>query len=258
MSHHEPVLYRTADRIAEIRINRPPVNSLDEGFIDGIIAGLQAAAADGTVRCVIIASDVPGRFCAGLDLVKLINHIGGEDSRRLAEKLYVRLSEAQAALGKPSIAVVNGTTRGGGMSLAISCDVIIAGESATFGYPEIDLAVLPAIHFMQLPRIVGRHRAFDLLFSGRSFSAQEALSLGIISRVVKDAELEQAARDLALTFAAKSPTAVRMGREAFARINVDPYRQGLRDAVDDFHRAAQTPDIVEGLRAFIEKRRPNW
>src|SRR5207247_6880711 len=96
------------------------------------------------------------------------------DVRGLLDKLYVELAEVQYNLGKPSIAAVGGAARGGGMTLAISCDVLIAGESATFGYPEIDLGLVPALHFVHLPRIVGRHRAFELLFSGRSFGADEA------------------------------------------------------------------------------------
>jgi enoyl-CoA hydratase len=178
--------------------------------------------------------------------------------RNLVDKLYVRLSDAQQALGKPSIAVVNGAARGGGMTLAISCDVVIAGAGATFGYPEIDVGLLPAIHFVQLPRVVGRHRAFDLLFTGRSFGAQEAAALGIISRVVDDAVLDREARALARTFAAKPPQVMAIGRAAFRRTNDNDFHNKLVDAVGDICDAAASDEGREGLQAFVEKRKPRW
>ena len=132
--------------------------------------------------------------------------------RRLLDKLYVELADVQYDLGKPSIAAVGGSARGGGMTLAISCDVLVAGRSATFGYPEIDLGLIPAIHFMHLPRIVGRHRAFELLFSGRTFGADEAASLGLVSRIVPDEKVPDEARSMARVFATKSRTTMRLGR----------------------------------------------
>src|SRR5436305_15061270 len=119
--------------------------------------------------------------------------------------MYVDLAERQHELGKPSMAAVGGAACGGGMTLAISCDVLVAGEGASFGYPEIDLGLVPAIHFVHLPRIVGRHRAFELLFSGRSFGAHEAARLGPVSRVVPDVSTDDEARALAKSFATKPP-----------------------------------------------------
>lgn len=144
------------------------------------------------------------------------------------------------------------------MTLAISCDVIVAGHAASFGYPEIAIGVLPAIHFAQLPRIVGRHRAFELLFSGRSFGAQEAFDLGLIGEIVPDGEHDAAALALAKTFAAKSPAIMRLGRAAFMRQNDNDERRRIAEAVEDFCNAVVTPAAQEGIRAFIEKRPPNW
>src|SRR3546814_10187069 len=107
-------------------------------------------------------------------------------ARDFLNKLYIALADMQHALGKPSIAAVGGAARAGGMTLSISCNVIIAGRSATFGYPEIDVGIIPAIHFIHLPAIVGRHRAFEILFSGRAFGADEAAELGLVSKVVDD------------------------------------------------------------------------
>ena len=247
--------YTVADGIARVTINRPPVNALTLDMIRALVAALRRAAADDNARAVVLASKVPQRFCAGLDLTLLLGKTGDE-VRAFLQALYVDLNDAQYNLGKPSIAVVGGAARGGGMTLAISCDVIVAGQSASFGYPEINIGVPPAIHFAHLPRIVGRHRAFELLFSGRSFGAKEAFDLGLVSKAVPDAELDATAMALAKDFAAKSPAAMRLGRTAFMRQN--DYRRDIAAAVEDFCNAATAPAAQEGIRAFIEKRPPNW
>jgi len=249
------VAYAVSDRIARITLNRPPVNALTLDMIRGVVAALTRAAADDAVRTVILTSAVPRRFCAGLDL-DLLLEANSERIREFLQALYLDLHDVQRALGKPSIAAVGGAARGGGVTLAISCDVIIAAESATFGYPEIDIGVLPAIHFAHLPRIVGRHRAFELLFSGRSFAAQEAYELGLVSKVVADAELDTAANALATDFAAKSPAVMHLARAAFMRQN--DYRRSIADAVEDFCDVVTTDAAQEGIRAFLEKRAPNW
>ncbi len=251
------VTYAVSDQIARITLDRPPVNALRLDMIRGVVAALRRAAADEAVRAVILTSALPRRFCAGLQLDLVLGQTS-DAIRELVGALYLDLHDAQRELGKPSIAAVGGAARGGGMTLAISCDVILAGASATFGYPEIDIGVLPAIHFAYLPRIVGRHRAFELMFSGRSFGAQEALELGLVSKVVADAELAEAAYALAKTFAAKSPAATRLGRAAFMRQNDDGERQRIADAVKDFCSAATGDAAQEGIRAFFEKRKPSW
>jgi enoyl-CoA hydratase/carnithine racemase len=196
---------------------------------------------------------VPRRFCAGLDLDALRGKPTAE-VRRFLDKLYVELSDAQYQLGKPSIAAVGGAARGGGMTLAISCDVLLAGESATFGYPEIDLGLVPAIHFVHLPRIVGRHRAFELLFSGRAFDAEEAAALGLVSRIVPDEQLRETAREMARMFAAKPAVAMRLARAAFMRANDHDFRRSVGDAVELFCNVAATDEAQERLRRFLEKR----
>jgi len=255
MTAEETIQYSVSDQIAEISLNRPPVNAMSFSLLEQLIVALRRAAADNNVRAVLITSAVPSRFSAGLDVDLLLRN-SGEEVRQLLDKLYIELTDVQYNLGKPSIAVVNGTARGGGMTLAISCDVIIASESATFGYPEIDLAVVPAIHFVHLPRIVGRHRAFELLFSGRSFSAAEAASLGLVSHVVADENVKDEAKALANTFASKSPNTMRLARAAFMRANDLDYRRGVGYAAELFCNIAATDDAQAGLRAFASKRAP--
>lgn len=251
------VSYSVSAGIARIALNRPPVNALSLETIRAVVAALRRAAADDDARAVLIASAVAQRFCAGLDLALLLGK-SGEQVRQLLQELYVGLHDAQYNLGKPSIAAVGGAARGGGMTLAISCDVILAGECATFGYPEINIGVLPAIHFAHLPRIAGRHRAFELLFSGRSFDVREACDLGLVSKIVPDAQLDAAANAFAAEFAAKSPAVMRLARAAFMRQNDLDYRRSIAGAIEDFCNAAATEAAQEGIRAFLEKRPPNW
>ena len=136
------IRYEVTAGIACIKLARVPVNALDSAMVRGVIAALDRAAADDGVRAVMIASALPKVFCAGLDITALAGR-SPDDMRALVHALYVGLFDAQNRLGKPSIAAVNGAARGGGMTLAVSCDVILAGKSATFGYPEIDLGVPP-------------------------------------------------------------------------------------------------------------------
>lgn len=249
--------YEVVDSIAEISLQRPPVNALSLEMIGEIVDALNLAASDADVRAVIFASSIPRRFCAGLDL-NLILDRPSDHIYNVLKRLYIDLYDAQYKLGKPSIAAVNGAARGGGMTVAVSCDVVIASEGATFGYPEIELGLVPGIHFIHLPRIVGRHRAFELLFSGRSFPASEAQSLGIVSKVVAADAVLASARELAQTFAAKSPTIMRLGRAAFMRANDLDYRRSIENVVDSFCTIAGTEDAREGLRAFKENRKPRW
>jgi enoyl-CoA hydratase len=258
MSMPDPgVSYTVADGIARITLNRPPVNALNLETVRAIVAAFRRAATDDDARAVVLISAVPRRFCAGLDLAVLLGK-SGEQVREFLQALYVDLHDAQYNLGKPSIVAVGGAARGGGMTLAISCDVILAGDHATFGYPEINIGALPAIHFAHLPRIVGRHRAFELLFSGRSFDANEAFALGLVSKIVPDAELDAAAMTLAAGFTAKSPAVMGLARAAFMRQNDLDYRRSIANAVEDFCNVAVTEAAQEGIRAFLEKRPPRW
>src|ERR1700726_648132 len=251
----DTVRYAVAKRVAHIVLDRAPVNALSLDMIRAVIAALRQAAADDAGRAVVLSSAVARHFCAGLDLAVLLGK-SRDQVFEFVHALYVELHGSQCNLDKPSIAAVGGSARGGGMTMAISCDVILAGQSATFGYPEINIGVLPAIHFAHLPRIAGRHRAFELLFTGRTFDAQEAFELGLVSKIVPDAELDAAAMAVAASFAVKSPIVMRVARAAFMRQN--DYRRSIADAVEDFCNVVTTEAAQEGIRAFLEKRAPNW
>ena len=253
----EHVHYATADHIATVTLARPPLNAFSIAFLNEIIAALRRAGADPDVRAVVLTSEIPGMFCAGLDLDIIL----GSDEptvRQFLNRLYVELWDVQANLGKPTLAAVDGAARGGGMTLAISCDMIIAGESASFGYPEINLALPPAIHFAHLHRIIGRYRAFDLLFTARTFGADEALALGLISRIVPAGGALAEAMEAARVIASKSPAAIAFSRAAFHREADRTYTDAVARAVDDFCALAVSADAQEGLKAFLDKRKPQW
>ena len=248
---------KVENSIANIRLKRSPINAFSIDFLNEILITLKEVNKNKDVLAIMLTSSIPNIFCAGLDLDILLDKPILE-VRKFLELLYIELWDTQYNMNKPTMAVIDGAARGGGMTLAISCDVIIASDKASFGYPEIDLGLLPAIHFNHLPKIVGRYRAFDLLFSGRKFDSDEALSMGLINKIVPRENLLNEATKLATIFTNKSPTTIKLGRAAFMRTNDLDYRRGVANAVEDFCNAAVTPDAQEGLRAFLEKRKPSW
>ena len=249
--------YRVANRVAEIRLNRPPVNALNLDLVNEIIAALGQAGDDDDVRAVVIASALDEVFCAGLDLA-VVKGVDGEGMRRFLERLYFELNDVQYRLGKPSIAAVQGAARAGGMTVAVSCNIIIAGEGATFGYPEINVGLIPALHFVHLPRMAGRHRAFEYLFTGDDFGAEVARELGIVNHVVPDDEVVDKAMELARKLADKSPVVMKLGRDAYMRAIDTDYRRGIENVAETMCKVVATEDSREGLAAFMEKRRPKW
>jgi enoyl-CoA hydratase len=251
------VRYEVRDRVAEIVLDRPPVNALSLELIEAVIAAFRRAGADDAVRAVVLASSREKVFCAGLDL-DIVRGKPGREMRQFLERLYVEYSDVQYRLGKPSIAAVAGAARAGGMTLAVSCDMIVAGDSATFGYPEIDVGIIPAIHFVLLPKIIGRHRAFELLFGGKPFAAARAAELGLVNRVVPSADVFGEARALAREMASKPPSVVRFGRNAFHRANALDLHRSIEDVADALAAVAEFPEAQEGLAAFVEKRPPRW
>lgn len=244
------ITYVVENAVARIGMAAPPVNALSIALLDDLLAAFGQARDDQSVRAVILHSEVQRYFSAGLDLA-ILRDLSGGAIRQLLDRLYTGLLDAQFALGKPSIAAVAGAARGGGMTLAVSCNVIVAGEEASFGYPEIDVAMIPAIHLAHLPRIIGRHRAYELLMSGRAFTAAEAQALGLVSRLAQGRVIDEAMR-LAETFAAKPPSVLRAAHAAFMAEN--DHRATVQRAIDAFCANAASEEGRAGIRAFLEKR----
>jgi enoyl-CoA hydratase/carnithine racemase len=173
--------------------------------------------------------------------------------RALLQRLYIELFDVQHNLGKPSIAAVAGIARGGGMTLSLSCDVVVAADTASFGYPEFHVGILPGIHFTHLPRVVGRHKAFELLFGAAPFDAPEAARLGLVNRVVYTGDLMATAMTMARDFAAKPSQAVKLGRAAFMDINDDGYRQSIASVVETMALMIDSDETRDALRRFLRR-----
>lgn len=253
----ELVGYKVADGVAEIVMNRPPVNAINLELARGVIDAYVRARSDGKARAVILTSALPSVFSAGVDL-KLASTFDGAALRAFIEVFYYEMHEALYRLGKPVIAAVNGHARAAGVTWAVSCDMIIAAEEAEMGYPEIDVGLLPAMHLVHLPRVAGRHRAAQLLFTGDIISAREMKDLGVVNDVVPRAQVLPRAQALARRLAAKSPAAMKLLRDAFVRANDLDYRRAMEAVVETMCSLKDTEDSREALRAFVEKRAPNY
>lgn len=251
---YETIRYELRGNIAEITLDRPPVNAISLQLVDEVLDAFRAAQADPAVRAVILSS-ARKVFCAGLDL-EIVRGKSGLEIKPFLERLYFGLNDVQYRLGKPSIAAVDGPARAGGMTLAISCDMVIAGDGSTFGYPEIDVGLIPAIHFVQLPRLVGKHQAFGPLFLGEPFDAETAFRMGLLSEIVPAGTALERARAVAAKLAAKSPAVMKLGRDAYMRAIDADYRRSVENVAETFCVIAGTEDCQEGLAAFVEKRAP--
>jgi enoyl-CoA hydratase len=257
MSAQHRLDYEIRERVAVISLNRPPVNAIDVPMIDAIHAALRRAEADRGVRAVVLTSALEGMYCGGMDL-RMAAEGSAADLRVFLDKFYIETMNIQYEMTKPTIAAVNGPARGAGMTISITSDMIYAADDIDLGYPEIDVGVIPAIHFVHLPRQISRHKAFELLFMGKPISAAEAASLGIINHAVPRAELMARAFAMAVEFTRKSPTIMAIGRRSFMRANDLDYRRNVENQVETMCNIFSTADGQEGLRAFLEKRAPRW
>jgi enoyl-CoA hydratase/carnithine racemase len=168
------------------------------------------------------------------------------------------MHDMQYRMGKPTIAALTGPARAAGVTLAVTQDCIVASERVSLGYPEIDVGVIPAMHFVHLPRQIGRHKAIELLFSGKPVAAVEAERMGLVNRVVPQDKVMDEARELARGFADKSPVVMQLARDAYMRANDFEYRRAIENTVETICNIIATDDAQEGLAAFNEKRKPNW
>ena len=253
----QTILYETRDRVALITLNRPEqLNALSFQMRHELSLGFDQAAVDEQVRAVVIAAN--GRaFCAGVDLAD------GSFEEAPVESVEVRLKGDFRArltgLGKPSIAAVQGFALGGGCELALCCDLRIAAQDAQFGQPEINLGSTPAGGATQrLPRLIGTAKALELLMMGDRLPAGEAERIGLVNRLVPADQLLTAALEMASKLASKAPLAIKYMREAVYRGLDLPLEHGLRLEVFLGGLLRTTEDRVEGLKAFREKRTPDF
>lgn len=257
MTTQQRVDYSVKGPIATIAMNRAPVNAIDHPMIDAIHAALLRADANDEVRAIVLTSALPGMFCGGMDL-RMVAAGDVHELREFVYKFYMKTMDIQYEMRKPTIAAINGPARGAGMTLSITSDVIVAADDIDLGYPEIDIGLIPAIHYVHLPRQISRHKAFELLFAGKPMPAADALDLGLLNHVVPRAELLTKAVAIGNVFAEKSPTIMALGRQSFMRANDHDYRRNVENQIETLCNVFNTRDGREGLMAFLEKRKPSW
>jgi enoyl-CoA hydratase len=242
-------------RVVTVRLHRPHVlNALSSELLAELLEALVPLDADPDVGCVIVTGSERA-FAAGAD----IKEMAVKSAVEMADEDYFAAWEDFADLRTPKIAAVNGLALGGGCELAMMCDLVIAGESAVFGQPEIKLGVIPGIGGTQrLTRLVGRAKAMDLVLTGRTMDAREAEAAGLVSRIVPDDRVLPEARAAAETVASYGRTAVRAARECVDRALETGLRDGVRYERRVFHALFATQDQKEGMTAFLEKRAPRF
>ena len=257
MSDTELLSYEVRDRVAVLTMRRSPVNAVNFAFIEAIHAAWRRADKDKDVRAIVLTSAFDKAFSAGMDL-DMITGKGGAGLRAFLEKFYLETLDIEYRLTKPTIAAVNGRARGAGVTLSITQDIIVANEDTDFGYPEIDLGLIPAIHFVHLPRQVGRHQAFEYLFTGDPIPARKAEAMGLINYAVPKDQVLPKALAIAQRLASKAPDAIRIGRQSYMRANDLDYRRNIENQVETMCNVMETAAAKEGLAAFLEKRKPRW
>jgi enoyl-CoA hydratase len=249
------VLVEREGPVAVVRLNRPQqLNALSDALMDELVRALEELDRDEGIRAIVLAGNERA-FAAGADI--------GELAQTSAIDLYygrrIERWDAIRALWTPLVAAVSGFCLGGGCELALSCDLIVASETAQFGQPETGLGIIPGAGGTQrLTRAVGKALAMDVILSGRRLSAHEALAAGLVARVVaKEAWLDEAKR-LARDIAEKGPVATRLAKESVDRAQETTLTAGLEAERRALYLAFASEDASEGLTAFTEKRKPEF
>lgn len=240
--------------VATLTLNRPPANVLSIEVLEEVARALERLEYQKDVKLVVLRAE--GKyFSAGLELN---DHLG--DRGYVMLEAFRRIFENLAKTDKPTLSVVAGPALGGGSMLAVACDICLAGAgSAKFGHPEIKGGVFNTVAAVLLPRLVGRKRAFELLFSGTSLAAAEAERIGLISRAVPDERLEAEAAALVQRFQEMSAAVAQFTRAAVAGALDLPFEEAMRHAENVYlNQLMASEDAPEGLRAILEKRKPAW
>jgi len=252
---YEHILVETKGRVGIIRLNRPQaLNALNLKLIEELNQAVDAFDANPDIACLLITGNEKA-FAAGADIKEMA------DNQYIDVYLnnFFRSGGHIADARKPVVAAVAGFALGGGCELAMQCDVVIAADTAKFGQPEIKLGVIPGIGGTQrLTRAVGKAKAMDLILTGRMMDAAEAEKSGLVARVVPAADLMDEAMKAAETIAAMSLPSVLAAKEAVNRAFESSLAEGVLFERRAFHSLFATQDQKEGMKAFVEKRKPAW
>jgi enoyl-CoA hydratase len=245
-----------ADGVALVTIDRPEArNALSFDLLDALAGELETLDATPSCRVIVLTGAGVKAFAAGADIKELATQSAASLRAGGRFGAWDRL----ASIGLPVIAAVRGFALGGGCELAMACDMIVAGEDAVFGQPEILLGVMPGAGGTQrLTRALGQARAMELILTGRTIAATEAEAAGLVTRVVPAEATLDAALELAIRIAAMPPLAVRSAKRAVRQASEAPLAEGLAAERAAFFALFDTADQAEGMRAFTEKRAPVW
>jgi len=254
------VIYTKKDHVARITLNRPEADNIINlqlaQEMEDICRGINQ---DDKIYVVAITGAGDKVFCGGSELERLIqvgNASSGSPSSALAR---MNVATAIAGIGRPVIAAINGDALGQGLELALSCDIRLASDKARFGLPQVASGIIPMNGGTQrLPRLVGRGKALELILTAETISAEEALEIGLVSKVVPQGKLASEAEALAQTIASKAPIALRYIKEAVNKGMDLTLEQGLRLEADLYFLLHTTADRTEGIKAFLEKRPPRF
>jgi enoyl-CoA hydratase len=254
----EHVLYDVAGSVAVVTLNRPEQrNALGPQMLRDLFKALSAAKEDANIRTVVLTGAGDKAFCAGADLAGFAAD-ASEVDRHVERGLFVDLFLAIERLGKPLVGCINGHALAGGFGLALSCDLLVAADGATFGTPEIRVGVWPMMITSIVTRNLGRKRALQLFMTGERIDARTALQWGFVNRVVPASEVRDSAMQWAQEISKWSPLVMRLGRNAFYEIDGLDFEATLRRLQSELTVVSLSEDFREGVRAFLEKREPNF
>jgi enoyl-CoA hydratase len=252
------ILYEAADGVVTITLNRPEVhNAMNEQMRQELTRCFGDLATSDAARVVVVTGAGERAFSAGADIREFVAPQVPVRFRESRKRVDFR--QAMDRCPQPIIAAIRGYALGGGLELALACDIRIASEDAQLGLTEVDLAIIPGGGGTQrLPRLVGRGRALEMILTGARIDAREAWRIGLVERVVPATDVLAAARELARTLAEKAPVALRYAKEAIVKGLELPLADGLRLENDLATLLRTTEDRVEGAKAFLEKRKPRF
>lgn len=248
------IIYEAEDGVARITINGPPLNILNVETVLEITSALKTAKEDESVSTVLITGAGDRAFSAGAEVR---DHMPDRVDRFLDafNEMFYTLME----IDKPTIAAVNGYALAGGCELAMACDIVVASENARFGVPEINVGVFPPVALVLLPKLVGRVKALELVLTGDTVNAEEAKRLGLVNRVVPADKLGEEVNKVIAKLREKSPIVLKLTRMALYRALDVEFRKALESVTDIYKgQLMKTEDAIEGLKAFLEKRKPVW
>ncbi len=249
------ILTETHDRVGLVRLNRPKaLNALDATLMGELMDALAKFDADPGIGAIVLTGSERA-FAAGADIKEMAEATAVQMLQRDSISLFDQITK----ITKPIIAAVSGWCLGGGNELAMSCDMIVASESARFGQPEITIGVIPGAGGTQrLTKVVGKAIAMEMVLNNRTLTAEEALHYGLVNRVAPVERYLAEALLLAAEVASRAPLAVRLGKEAVNQAYETFLAEGLRDERRAFYMLFASSDQKEGMAAFIEKRAPDW